>query len=135
MAGRLLSGVLAQEKGTTTRVPPGHVRSVVQVRDNHVDPTIDLARPARRQPPDGLSVAAGESSTMDGPKARSYQGQLWAADEGTDVGRFVSGAGDHEQDMVIGMAGIPRIDDGLLPCGLGQADTVLKSSRRPARNI
>jgi hypothetical protein len=72
---------------------------------------------------------------MDGPKARTYQGQLWAADEGTDVGRFVSGAGDHEQEMVIGMAGIPRIDDGLLSCVLGQANNCPERLETSGRNI
>jgi hypothetical protein len=39
--------------------------------------------PARRQPPDGVPVASGQlSSTMDEPRARSWQAQLYSADEG-----------------------------------------------------
>jgi hypothetical protein len=47
---------------------------------------------------------------MDGAKARTWQGRLYSADEGTDVGRFLSGEGGHEQDVVGGDAGIRRIE-------------------------
>ena len=47
---------------------------------------------------------------MDGAKARSWKGRLYSAHEGTDVGRFLSGAGDHEQDVVSGEADIRRIE-------------------------
>jgi hypothetical protein len=71
MGGPLLSGVLAEGK-------------------------------ARRQPPDGVPVAPGQSrSTMDEPKARSWQAHLYSTDEGTDVGRFLTCAGDHGQRTVI----------------------------------
>jgi hypothetical protein len=55
------------------------------------------------QPPDGVAVASGQvSSTMIEPKARSWQAQIYSADEGRDVGGLLSGTGDHEQRTVIG---------------------------------